>query len=150
MTTTITISEDVWQHLHRQKRPGDSFDDVLRRELFDPDRDPGPRSETETLDDGPDRSPYETVEFPTGVNRADAIAAIDAAAELIEREREATMREIVGEVSREHPLKYGVQEVEDGERYRGAYWRKVVKPGLEAHPAVEKPSGGQRAWRWVG
>jgi hypothetical protein len=141
MTTTITIPEGVWQYLHRQKRPGDSFDDVLQRELFErePQREPQP-----------DRSPYETVEFPSGVNRADAIAAIDAAAELIEREREATMREIVGEVSREHPLKYGVQEVEDGERYRGSWWRKVVKPGLEAHPAVEKPSGGQRAWRWVG
>jgi len=31
--TTIQVSSETWQYLNRQKRPGESFDDVLRREL---------------------------------------------------------------------------------------------------------------------
>ncbi|MDR9381570.1 MAG: hypothetical protein RI560_07855, partial [Natronomonas sp.] len=77
-----------------------------------------------------------------------AIAAIEAAVAYLERENSATMRELVTAISPEHPLKYGPQSVEEGERYRGAYWRRVIKPGLEATPEVEKPSGGERAWRY--
>jgi len=31
---TIQVSREVWEYLHSQKGPGDSFDDVLRRLLF--------------------------------------------------------------------------------------------------------------------
>jgi DNA-binding transcriptional LysR family regulator len=31
--TNIQVSQEVWTALNRQKRPGESFDDVLRREL---------------------------------------------------------------------------------------------------------------------
>jgi uncharacterized C2H2 Zn-finger protein len=31
--TTIQVSVDLWRWLNRRKRPGESFDDVLRREL---------------------------------------------------------------------------------------------------------------------
>lgn len=34
----------------------------------------------------------------------------------------------------------------EGERGRGAWWRRVVKPGLEALPDAEKPSGGRSEW----
>lgn len=29
--TTITVSRDTWEKLHRRKAPGDSFDDVVSR-----------------------------------------------------------------------------------------------------------------------
>ena len=140
MTTTITISDEMWSYLNRQKRPGDSFDDVLRRELLSVDEESEPEAER--------ADHYADIEFPRGVDREAAIAAIEAAVALLERQGQATMREIVPDVSAEHPLKYGPQEVEEGERYRKAWWRKVVKPGLEAHPNVRKPDGGRRAWEW--
>jgi len=31
--TTIKVSRDTWKELNREKEPGDSFDDVLRRLL---------------------------------------------------------------------------------------------------------------------
>jgi len=31
--TTIQVSEEVWEHLNKQREPGDVFDDVLRQEL---------------------------------------------------------------------------------------------------------------------
>lgn len=39
--TNIAISEEVWTELNQRKKPGDSFDDVLRRELGLVERAPG-------------------------------------------------------------------------------------------------------------
>ena len=30
-----------------------------------------------------------------------------------------------------HALGYDVPELEPGDRYRGAWWRRIVKPGLD-------------------
>jgi len=40
MSTNIPVSDEVWRELNSRKNPGDSFDDVLRRELgmLDEDR----------------------------------------------------------------------------------------------------------------
>ena len=148
---TIEVSEDIWRTLMLKKRPGDSFDDVLRRELLaepeqderEPDDQPDPRARAEP-------APYADVEFPSGVDRTEAIAAIEAAAALIREQGKATMREIVNEIMPEHPVGYEVETLEKGDRFRGSWWRAVVKPGLASNPNIEKPSGGQRAWRWVG
>jgi len=38
--TTMQVSVDCWQYINERKRPGESMDDVLRRELgIDGDRD---------------------------------------------------------------------------------------------------------------
>jgi hypothetical protein len=37
----------------------------------------------------------------------------------------------------------------EAERDRGAWWRRVAKPGLEALPDVEKPTGGRSEWRYT-
>ena len=47
-------------------------------------------------------------------------------------------------------LGYDVPELDPGDRYRGAWWRRVVKPGLKALPDVEAPSRGASDWRYVG
>lgn len=40
--TTMQVSVDCWQYINERKRPGESMDDVLRRELgIDDDRDEG-------------------------------------------------------------------------------------------------------------
>lgn len=43
-----------------------------------------------------------------------------------------------------------LEKVEAGERFRGAWWRKVVKPGLEALDDVQNPSRGGSEWSPVG
>jgi hypothetical protein len=41
-------------------------------------------------------------------------------------------------------------KVEAGERYRGAWWRRIVKPGLETFEDVEKPARGASEWQYTG
>jgi hypothetical protein len=64
------------------------------------------------------------------------------------------MRELVAAIMPEHPVGYdaesAVAKVEAGERFRGAWWRKVVKPGLEALEDVESPPPGGNDWTYSG
>lgn len=89
-------------------------------------------------------------DLPGGVDAGDAAAAIDAARQLVE-DGGATKSEIVREVMPEHPLGYNVDDaiakLDAGDRYRGAWWRRVVKPGLEAADDVDKPAPGRSEWK---
>jgi hypothetical protein len=99
---------------------------------------------------GPDLGPFADLDFPAGVDHDEAADAIYAAHDFIRDHDGATMREIVLAVSPDHPLKYGaVEELEEGKRYRGSWWRKVVKPGLSELPGVKKPGPGESEWRVV-
>lgn len=111
-------------------------------------RESAPASdEGETLPGGPDadsgREAAETddvfanVDFPTGRDREEYVAAIHAARDYLRDHGPASMREIVMNVMPEYPVGYDVPDLEPGDRYRGAWWRRVVKPGLQALPDVE-------------
>lgn len=89
-------------------------------------------------------------EFPAGKPREDCIEAVQAAFQYVEENEKATMREFVQEVMPKHPVGYDVPDLEPGERYRGAWWRRVVKPGLEALPDVERPPRGGSDWKYTG
>lgn len=93
------------------------------------------------------------VDFPAGRDRSDCEAAIYAARDYLRDHGSASMRELVVQVMPEHPVGYDIPEIEDGDlvadRYRGAWWRAVVKPGLQALPDVEAPVGGGK-WRYIG
>lgn len=95
--------------------------------------------------------PFADIDYPSGVDDDEARAAIDASRTFIEREGPATKSEIVRAVMPDHELKYNsaeaIEKLDGGERYRGAWWRRVIKPGLEALEDVEKPTGGNRDWR---
>jgi len=43
-----------------------------------------------------------------------------------------------------------LDKIEAGERYRGGWWRLVVRPGLEAAPDVEKPPRSGSEWTYTG
>lgn len=58
----------------------------------------------------------------------------------------ATKRELVAEVMPAHSLGYDVPDLDSG-RYRGAWWRKIVRPGLKADDRVVKPPRGASEWR---
>lgn len=147
--TTVEVKRDTWRKLNMRREPGDSMDDVIRRALGSD----GDESDTAIDSEGRTQAREASVELPddlpSTVDPADARGAITAAVELLEQEKSATMREIVHDVLPQHPLGYDVPELESGDRYRGAWWRRVVKPGLEMHDNVEKPSRGHSEWRWV-
>lgn len=116
-------------------------------------------TEPEPTREEPEREERESTEedalqglsFPSGVSHDDGVGAILAARDYLQEHGSASMRQIVLEVMPEHPLKYDPPEsLETGDRYRGAWWRSVVKPGLEALDAVEKPGRGGSKWKYVG
>ena len=116
----------------------------------DEERDTPPEAlESDVVDDA-----LEDVDFPAGREREACSAAVYAARDYLRDHGPATMREIVAEVLPEHPLGYDVdgalEKVEAGDRYRGAWWRRVVKPGLKALPDVEAPARGASEWRYTG
>lgn len=103
-------------------------------------------------DDAPES--LEDVEFPEGRERADCEATVRAARDYLRTDGPATMREIVAAVMPEHPLGYdadaALEKIEAGDRFRGAWWRRVVKPGLEALEDVESPPRGGSDWTYSG
>lgn len=141
---TIDVSEDVWRYLQLRKDPGDSFNDVLERELLGDDvkvRDTGDDvNTTANLDEAQELS------FPANKDRTECLEAIEAAAQYVKTNNGASMREIVANVMPDHDLGYDVPELQEGDRYRGSWWRKVVKPGLEHDDRVKKPTSGQHEW----
>ena len=108
--------------------------------------------ETTVRDVEPDEnSNLADVDFPSNLDRYECITAAEAARELILEQRGATKKEIVQRVMPEHPLGYNVDKalakIEAGERYRGAWWRRVIKPALEGFSDVQKPKRGASEWK---
>jgi len=91
----------------------------------------------------------EGVDFPQGRDPEACVQAIFGARGYLQGEGPAPAREIVMNVMPDHPLGYDVPDLKPGDRYRGSWWRNIVKPGLEALPGVEKPAGGGE-WRIEG
>jgi len=149
---TISIPDDLKERVHAELDYEDNRSEWIRDAIQaklageqQPDRESAPeaRERGESSFTLPDT-------LPDRIDRQDAREAIEAAVSFIERNNGATMREIVTTVGQEHSLGYDVPaEIPEGERFRGAFWRKIVKPGLENHPAIQKPNPGQSEWRYV-
>jgi len=149
-TTTIQITVETWQALNSLKTPGDNFDDVIQQLLqsysndnpvvSQPPQEPQQaREEIAIPDNVPDR-----------FDERDVRQAINAAVDLIMRNEGASMREIVTTVGRDHPLDYEIPEtLESGERFRGAWWRKVVKPALSESDKIRQPKPHESEWQPV-
>lgn len=93
------------------------------------------------------------VEFPERVDRDAAVETVRAASEFVHESGPVSKGDVVAAVMTDHALGYDVDaaiaKVEaSGERYRGAWWRKVVKPGLGALDGVEYQNGV--GWHVVG
>jgi hypothetical protein len=93
--------------------------------------------------------------IPATVDHDDAAAAVAAARDYIRDHDGATKQDLVKNVMPDHPLGYDADAAlgkidTDGERFRGAWWRRVVKPGLKALDDVETPPRGASTWRHTG
>lgn len=115
-----------------------------------PVNDPEPR-ENEPPTREPD--PLDELEYPGGKDQSECKATIRAARDYLKENDGGTKSEIVAEIMPQYPLGYdsdaALAKIEAGDRYRGAWWRRVVKPGLEALDNVKKPPKGAAKWRYV-
>lgn len=96
----------------------------------------------------------EAVDVPGTVDLDDARDALQAAAEELQQRGRATKGELVAAVMPDHPLGYDVDAAlakidATDERYRGAWWRRVVKPALTELDAVDAPARGASDWKWT-
>ena len=163
--TTIRVSEELADELYSRKSRGESYEDVIW-ELIDRAegggaegvRDDGHEGrderrtpaavETPDVDDV--RTQLEDVSFPSTKDRDACVAAVGASRDYLREHGSASMRDFVTDVMPDHPIGYNVPDLEPGERYRGSWWRKVVKPGLTALPEVKSPPSGGSDWRHTG
>jgi len=122
---TVEVDEEVWKHLMTQKRPGDSHNDVLRRELG--------------LDDSPPLEQPEPAdsarESPAVSHARDALATWDPADADAAKARRA-VAEVVGWLAaQDGPQQRGdVLAWAEGRSIEGyapsTLWDKVAQPGL--------------------
>lgn len=120
--------------------------------VHDPIRDTngGQNPTPEKPDHDPIARILEYIEIPAG-REDEKEAAIRAAIDYLETCGRATKEAFVKNVMTEHPAGYDVEKAieqceTEGERYRGAWWRRVVKPALKRHPNVESPPRGGSEW----
>jgi len=166
--TSIQVSEELADELYSRKNRGESYEDVVWRLIEEADAeddiaDSGSSEPEPLLEQEPDetwgepeddidvvRDAVTDIDFPGTKDREECIEAVRAAYEYLQENESATMREFVQEVMPDHPVGYDVPDLEPGERYRGAWWRKVVKPGLNALADVESPPKGGSDWTYTG
>jgi len=122
---TVEVDEQVWRYLMRQKRPGDSHNDVLRRELG--------------LDDSPDAEQSERADTSResgAVSHArDALATWDPADVDAAKARRAVAAVVAWLAAQDGPQQRGdVLAWADGRDVEGyaasTLWDKVAQPGL--------------------
>jgi hypothetical protein len=96
----------------------------------------------------------DTDALPGTVDRQDAAAAVAAARDYIRDHSGATKQDLVKNVMPDHTLGYDVDaalgKIDAGDRYRGAWWRRVVKPSLKKLDDVQTPPQGASTWRYTG
>lgn len=158
------MSTDLADELHDRKERGDSYEDVIwdlidaadsaadqdtdREPDVDPTADAGAPDDADGQDS--DRQHVERHVDPDGfpTDERPTLDALTAAYAFLRDREKATMRHFVQNVMPDHSLGYDVPDLEEGDRYRGAWWRSVVRPGLEQLPDVRAPEGNDRWWRF--
>ena len=128
---TIEADEDVWRYLQVRKSPGDSNNDVLRRELGldDDEREREPRDDADAIGAW---SPPADVEVDDE-NARDAVR--QAVAWLRQQDGARRKAEIVAGAYADGPLSERI------------WWARAVRPGLQALDSVAVEG---RKYRWVG
>jgi len=104
-----------------------------------PQREQPDASPTEPTSDAV-AATLERVNLPEGHTPQSVGEGYAGVREYLRAEGPATKKEIVRKVMPSYPLGYDAEEaidkIEAGERFRGAWWRKIVKPALDSDPEV--------------
>lgn len=133
-TTTIEIKTDTWRELNAQKEPGDSFDDVVRR-LLAGDEDSAKPPSGERARVAEDAVALGD-NLPQSVDTSDARDVVRAALDAIDAYGPLEHSEIVAELGEAYSLGY------DMENRDGAWWKRIVNPGIKANGCEHEPGRG--------
>jgi hypothetical protein len=79
----------------------------------------------------------DAMDIPQTQDPEECLAAVLGARDYLEQHGPVSMREITKAVMPEYSLGYEVPELEEGDRFRGAWWRRILQPGLSEHPDVQ-------------
>lgn len=79
----------------------------------------------------------DAIDVPQGKDSLDCAEVVIRSRDHLDENGPASARQIVMAVMPDHSLGYDVPDLDTGDRYRGAWWRRIVQPGLQAHPGVE-------------
>jgi len=123
MGTNIPVSDEVWKQLNIRKEPGESFDDVLRRELG-----------LDTTSDLPREVDTYLAQLDVSDSERDAVEAMWR---YVRDESPVSPQDIRDEV---HP---GNETGKDTE-----WWWKKLSPFLDEAPGIDRAS--QRRYQFVG
>jgi|APHM01.1.fsa_nt_gi hypothetical protein len=92
--------------------------------------------------------------LPASVGLDDATEAVAAVVDHLREQGPASKKELVVAVMPDYPLGYDAagacDTIEAGDRFRGAWWRRVVRPALVAVETVEPPTPGGADYEFVG
>lgn len=99
--------------------------------------DEAPRDDAPASSSSADVDVLDAMDIPQGKDPEACRDALYAVRDYLEEHGPASMREIVTAVMPDHPLGYDVPQLEPGDRFRGAWWRRIIQPGLRALPSVE-------------
>ena len=99
--------------------------------------DEAPRDDTPASSSSADVDVLDAIDIPQGKDPEACRDALYAVRDYLEEHGPASRREIVTAVMPDHPLGYDVPDLETGDRFRGAWWRRLIQPGLRALDDVE-------------
>jgi hypothetical protein len=99
--------------------------------------DEAPRDDTPASSSSADVDVRDAMDIPHRKDPEACRDALYAVRDHLEAHGPASMREIVSAVMPDHPLGYDVPDLDPGDRFRGAWWRRIIQPGLRALPSVE-------------
>ena len=132
--TNIAVSEEVWTELNQRKKPGDSFDDVLRRELG-------------LVEQAPATDPVDAVAAGIAIGRTDV--AIEANRELVRvatrwlRDRDGSVRKGAAPLAEWQQADTHPQ----AERSEKTLWNDVIVVAWRRSDLV---ADTPRSFEWVG
>jgi len=149
---TISVPDDMAAEINQNLSYGDNRSEWIRDAIAEKlERKPVESQPTSEARETGSKEIQLPDDVPNRINQDDARAAIRAAIEYVESNDGATKKEIIPAVMPEHPLGYDVEaaldKIEQGERYRGAYWRRIIKPGLKQSDRIETPAQHESVWR---
>ena len=99
--------------------------------------DEAPRDDAPASSSSADVDVLDAMDIPQGKDPEACRDALYAVRDYLEEHGPASRREIVTGVMPDHPLGYDVPDLETGDRFRGAWWRRIIQPGLRALDDVE-------------
>jgi len=143
--TSIQVSDEFADRVYNESGRGESYQQTLERLLGWAEHDHDERGgRTDLRTEAPPQAAVADVQLPSSlpghVDESAARRAISATLDAVSDHPQSFI-EIAETVGRDHDLGYQVTQVETRD---GAWWSRIVKPGIKQNGAEHTPGQGWR------